>query len=120
MGAGTALSLHDSAEPADTRLARLAEVLALVERLAGDAGAAIPMPPDTAAIYAAAGPIARRRFDALAAETAAFAAAGIEILLRQADTGGSGQQAAARCLAREMRAAIDDLARLLQRQPQVA
>ena len=116
MGAGIARSPLDSAEPADTRLARLIEVLALVERLAGDGGALLATPPDPVAAYAAAGPIARRRFDALAAETAAFAAAGIEILLRQPATGGNGQPAAARCLAREMRAAIGELARLLQRQ----
>ena len=115
MGAGIARSPLDSIEPADTRLARLAEILALVERLAGDGGAMVATPADTAAAYAAAGPIARRRFDALAAETAAFAAAGIEILLRQSETGGNGQPAAARCLAREMRAAIAELTRLLQR-----
>lgn len=120
MGAGTARSLRENTEPADTRLARLAEVLTLVERLAGDPGPAIATSPDAATAYAAAGPIARRRFDALAAETAAFAAAGIEILLRQTETGGHGQQAAARRLAQEMRAAIAELARLLHRQPQVA
>lgn len=115
MGAGTARSLRDSTEPADTRLARLAAVLALVERLADDPRPAPSALPDAATAYAAAGPIARRRFDALAAETAAFAAAGIEILLRQSETGGNGQPAAARRLAREMRAAIDALTRLLQR-----
>jgi hypothetical protein len=113
--------LRENTEPADTRLARLAEVLTLVERLAGNPGAAIATWPDAATAYAAAGPIARRRFDALAAETAAFAAAGIEILLRRSETGGHGhQQAAARRLAQEMRAAIDELARLLHRPPQIA
>lgn len=114
MGAQQARSLRDNVEPADQRLARLADVLALVERLSDDCGAPLVIGRDMAAAYAAAGPIARRRFDARLAETAAFAAAGIEILLRQRQ-GAGDHRAAARRLAREMRTAIAELMRLIRR-----
>lgn len=108
-------SSREGVEPADARLARLAEVLALVERLSGEAGAPIMIGPHLDSAYASAGPIARRRFDALAAETAAIAATGIEILLRRNDDAGGDRRPAARRLAVEMRAAIDEMMRLLRR-----
>lgn len=114
MRADIARSLRDEPEPADARLARLAEVLVLIERLSGEPGAPIVIGPHLADAYAAAGPIARRRFDALAAETAAIAATGIEILLRQPEDKRAGHPAARR-LAMEMRGAIDSLMGLILR-----
>lgn len=126
--------MRDAMEPADVRLARLVEVLVLVERLSGEPGPPIPVGPYLEDAHAAAGAIARRRFDALAAETAAVAATGIEILLREYDGNvrdGSGERReegrqgagardrrpAARRLAIEMRIAIDELMRLIARRP---
>ncbi|ARS28006.1 hypothetical protein [Sphingomonas sp. KC8] len=105
------------ADGPDERFARLAGALALVARLSGDAQAAPPVPADAAADYAMAGPIARRRFDALATETAAFAAAGIEILLRQRSTRGGDCRAAAAQLAAEMRTAMTAMMQVIERRP---
>ena len=91
--------------------------LALVARLSGDAQAAPPVPANAAADYAMAGPIARRRFDALATETAAFAAAGIEILLRQRSTRGGDCRVAAAQLATEMRTAMTAMMQVIERHP---
>ncbi len=59
--------------------------------------------------------ITRRRFDALAAETAAFSAAGIEVLLRQRSARGGDCRAAAAQLAAEMRAAIAAMLQVIAR-----
>lgn len=68
------------------QVASLREILALVRSLAG--GAAAPngdaLLDEAARIsgaYERASPVIQRRFDALAAETAAWAAAGVEALL---------------------------------------
>lgn len=98
--------------PADT-IAQLQSALRLVDRIAGTASAPIPRPD---AGYATAGRIARRRHDALAVETAAFAAEGIAILLRQAPAGVARAAAAAR-LAMEMRDGMAEMARALGAQP---
>lgn len=103
------------ADGPDKRLAQLAGALALVARLAGDDGAPLPAPADVTTAYAAAGPIARRRFDALAAETAAFAAAGIEVLLRQRAARGGDCRAAAAHLASEMRTAMTIMTQVIER-----
>ncbi|PTD18990.1 hypothetical protein [Sphingomonas fennica] len=109
-----------AAEDADDpgrRFARLAGALALVERLAGmespleDRASA----EDIAAGYGRATPIARRRFDALASETATFSAAGMEILLRQRTAGRGDCRAAARRLAAEIAAALAAMAALVAR-----
>lgn len=60
------------------------------------------------------GSISRRRFDAIAAETAAFAAAGIEVLMRQRAARGECRVAASR-LAGEMRAALGEMEALARR-----
>ena len=106
---------HRMADGPDERLAQLSGALALVARLAGDDAPSVPLPADVATAYSAARPIARRRFDALAAETAAFSAAGIEVLLRQR-AGGSGDcRAAAARLASEMRTAISAMLQAIDR-----
>ena len=111
----------DEAEAAHA-LVRLRGVLMLVEQIAGSTDpAARPSPIDQqllndgAAIaldYANASSIARRRFDALAGEAAAFGAAGLNALMRQKQRTGR-DQAAARQLAEEMRQSIDAMARII-------
>jgi hypothetical protein len=101
------------AEDAGRRMAQLRHVLALVGELAGrtapgeatslDEGAQV------SAAYAYALPIAQRRFDALAAETAAWAAVGVEALLEA----GHAPHAAAR-LAAELDRAIGQLHAILR------
>lgn len=66
-----------------------------------------------AAAYDAAMPILQRRFDALAAETAAWAAAGVSVLLA-AGRHGPPPKAAAATLAEELERALAGLAGLLR------
>ncbi|HST36464.1 MAG TPA: hypothetical protein VLK25_07535 [Allosphingosinicella sp.] len=64
--------------------AQLREALRLVERIAGrtsTAEAGLDEAARLSAAYERALPVAQRRFDALAAETAIWAAAGVEALL---------------------------------------
>jgi hypothetical protein len=101
---------------AGRQLAQLRQVLLLVEELAGcdasktsgddalDEGARI------SSVYWDALPIVRRRFDALAAETAAWSAAGVEALLK---AGEKRSRAAARRLADELQTALDTLTSML-------
>ena len=96
------------------QLAQLREVLRLVERLAGRTGATEAWLDEAARVsagYDHALPIVQRRFDALAAETAGWAAAGVEALL------AAGQHAppaaAAARLADRLDRAIRDLTALL-------
>lgn len=66
------------------QLAQLREALLLVERIAGRTSAAeagLDAAATLSAAYDRALPVAQRRFDALAAETAIWAAAGVEALL---------------------------------------
>jgi hypothetical protein len=100
------------------QIAQLREALRLVERIAG--GPASPSPEhalDEAArlgiAYEAALPVVQRRFEALAAETAIWAAAGVEALLA-AESSGPPRAAAFR-LARQLDAALSQLAALLHR-----
>lgn len=100
------------------QVAQLREALRLVERIAGGA----PAPPgdrglDEAArisvAYESALPLVQRRFEALAAETAIWAAAGVEALLA-AESSEPPRAAAAR-LARQLETALSQLAALLDR-----
>ena len=100
---------------AAAQLAQLREVQSLVEHIAGR-GAAPPAGDaalDEAAragsAYGDALPVTRRRFDALVAETVAWAAAGVEALTR-----AGGTPAAAARLADELEHAIEDLLKMLK------
>ncbi len=107
----------DGASPADAgrQVAQLRQVLLLVQQIADRGDGSVPLDPalDEAArivgAYGEAWPIVQRRFDALVAETVAWAAAGVEAL-----TVSGGSQAAAARLADELERAIGDLLRLLK------
>jgi len=98
------------------QLAQLREALRLVERIAGRP---CSPPPDAlldeaariSEAYACALPIAQRRFEALAAETSVWAAAGVEALLI---AGEDAPRAAAERLARSLERALNELAGLLR------
>lgn len=96
--------------------ARLHAALTLIECLAGEE----PLPGPSAeqeriayARYCAAPSLVRRRYDALAGETASFAAAGLAALLRWKDAAGADPAPAAARLAAEMRLAIAGLGKLI-------
>ena len=97
------------------QIAQLREALRLVERLAGRPGADQEARLDEAAriseAYDRALPIVRSRFDTLAAETSAWAAAGVEALLAAA-TAIPPRAAAAR-LASALERALAQMGRLL-------
>jgi hypothetical protein len=102
---------------AGAQVARLREVLALVEEIAGKPSAApTDCSLDEAArisgAYEAALPIDQRRFDALSGETSLRAAAGVEALLALREKGRPSRAAAAR-LAEELGAALERLSALL-------
>jgi hypothetical protein len=122
-----AYSIEDEAEAAHA-LVRLRGVLALVERMAGGTDAAAQEAAwidqqaldDGAALalgYASAPSIARRRFDALAAEAAGFAAAGLSALIQHKQRTGGECATAARELADEMRRSIDAMERIIAATP---
>lgn len=100
------------------QVAQLRHVLSLVEALAGRHGepdgsvAALDEAARLSSAYAEAFPILRRRFDALAVETAAWSAAAVEALLQ---CGGQAPPAAARRVADELGAALKRLTALLLR-----
>jgi benzoyl-CoA reductase/2-hydroxyglutaryl-CoA dehydratase subunit BcrC/BadD/HgdB len=102
---------------AGAQLAQLRQVLALVEEMAGRAALS---PPDDildeaariSAAYARALPIDQKRFDALAGETARWAKAGVEALLKL-DEAGMPVRAASERLAEELEKGLADLARRL-------
>lgn len=102
------------AEPG-RQVAQLREALRLVERIAGRASSGGDRALDEAArissAYDRALPIAQRRFDAHAAETAAWAAAGVEALLVAGEA--AAPHAAAGRLADSIEAALTQMARLL-------
>jgi hypothetical protein len=73
------------------QVASLREVLVLVrgiagQRSAGNADALLDEAASVSSAYERASPVTRRRFDALAAETSAWASAGVEALLAAGDT----------------------------------
>lgn len=99
------------------QIAQLREALRLIERIAGrpvaggaedalDEGARI------SAAYEAALPVVQRRFEALVAETAIWAAAGVEALLSAGE--GAPPRAAADRLAGRLDSALSELAALLR------
>ena len=104
---------------AGRQVAQLRTVLLLVQRMAGmeitgpgqdeilDESARI------SSAYSVAIPVARRRFEALAGETAAWAAASVEALLVLQGK-GEPPRAAAAALARELDRAIADMIRTLR------
>lgn len=101
------------AAPAE-QLAQLRAIQALVDELAGTArGYAPGESGDLDARYDIACPIAQSRFDALASETAAFAAAGLSALIAGQSAGAAGSAGAA-LLAREMDRAIRKMEALLR------
>jgi len=111
-----ARAMNGTGQP--TELARLHAALTLIEGLAGiDAGPGVAARAEQERIardaYGAVPSLIRRRYDAMAGETAAFAAAGLAALLRQKDGGGDAPSPAAARLAAEMRAAIAELERLI-------
>jgi hypothetical protein len=101
---------------AGRQFAQLRHVLGLVEELAGRATRgraddALAEGAEVSGVYLNALPIVRRRFDALAAETTAWSAAGVEALLR---AGELRSRAAASQLANELQRSIADLLKLLR------
>jgi hypothetical protein len=97
------------------QIAQLREALRLVERLAGEEKAheqALDEAANISSAYDVALPVVQRRFEALASETALWAAAGVEALL--AGGGGAPSRAAASRLARQLDGALGDLAALLK------
>ena len=102
---------------AGRQIAQLRHVLGLVEELAGRGSdevcsdAALAEGAQISGIYLDALPIVRRRFDALAAETVAWSAAGVEALLA---AGEPRSAAAARQLASELQRSLADLLKLLR------
>ena len=103
---------------AGAQLAQLRQVLTLVEEMAGRATGspqdeALDAAARVSAAYARALPIDQKRFDNLAAETARWARAGVEALLKL-DEAGMPVRAAAERLAEELE---QGLAMLAQRLP---
>ncbi len=99
------------------QLAQLREALRLIERIAGQAAApraddALDEAARISAAYDAALPVVQRRFEALAAETAIWAAAGVEALLSAGQS--APPRAAAARLAGQLDTALCDLAALLR------
>lgn len=104
---------------AGRQVAQLRHVLTLVEQIAGrpdrDQGgdAALDESARISGAYDDAVPIVQRRFDALIAETALWAAAGVEALLA-ANSPDRQSQGAAAALAHELARALRDIARVLR------
>jgi hypothetical protein len=95
------------------QVAQLRAIRALVDELAGNVPARIETPHgDLDRLYDRAPSIAQRRFDALAGETAAYAAVGLSALIAGRGAGGMVDGAAAH-LAREMERSIRRMETLL-------
>ena len=100
---------------AGDQVARLRQVLALVEELAGGPAGGRDAFDQAARIsdfYSRALPIDQRRFDVAAADTARWSAAGVEALLRIEEQ-GRPCRAAARTLADRLSRALGELARIV-------
>lgn len=94
-------------------MASLREALILVRSIAGEPAAADALLDEAAqfsSAYERALPVAQRRFDAMAGEIAAWAAAGVEALL----AAGTPPAAPARLLAGEMEAGLRRLGAVLR------
>lgn len=120
--------LHPAGDEAEAAhaLVHLREVLALVDRMAGDRhgasarSASSDQLEEGAALalgYANAPSIARRRFDALASEAAGFAAAGLGALIQHKERTGTDCAPAAQQLADEMRRSIDAMTIMIAPSP---
>ncbi len=99
------------------QVARLREALELIERIAGRSASpahddALDEAARISAAYDAALPVVQRRFESLAAETAIWAAAGVEALLAAGEA--EPPRAAAARLACQLDAALKALAALLR------
>ncbi len=95
------------------QIAQLRAIRALVDELAGNMPAdALSIGPDIDRRYDRAPSIAQRRFDALAGETAAYAAAGLSALIAGRGAGGAVTGGAA-YLARQMERSIRRMEMLL-------
>ena len=97
---------------------RLRTALLLVEGMTGldrSAGDTHDEASTGAAAYAAATPVARRRFDLMVAEAGTFAAAGIAALIRHRVATGRDCKAAAEQLATEIRVTLAALDRIVER-----
>jgi hypothetical protein len=95
---------------AGAEIAQLRQVLVLVEEIAGRTPArlddgALDEAARVSAAYGSALPIVQKRFDALAGQTATWAAAGVEALMKIGGAGRPTGPAAAR-LADELRKAL--------------
>jgi hypothetical protein len=107
-----------SADEAGRQLAQLRQVLELVEQIAGRGGwqqrrdAALDDGARISAAYGDALSIVQRRFNALAAETAAWAASGVEALIGSSPDRPA--KAAAARLAEELEDALAVLSRLVR------
>ena len=102
---------------AGRQIAQLRHVLGLVEQIGGAPQSfsreqALDEAARVSGAYGEALPVVQRRFDAMAAEAAAWAAAGVEALVAAGGRGGTG--AAARRLGQALRATIGDLTALLR------
>ncbi len=103
---------------AGRQLAQLRQVLALVEQIAGRrpptgaVDAALDEAARVSSAYGDALPVVQRRFDALAAETSAWAAAGVEALAAASERGSARH--AARRLAEELDRTLSYLTALLR------
>jgi hypothetical protein len=102
---------------AGAQLAQLRQVLALVEEMAGRASLSprddvLDEAARVSAAYARALPIDQKRFDGLAGETARWARAGVEALLKL-DEAGMPVRAAAERLADELEKGLAALAQRL-------
>lgn len=98
------------------QIAQLREALLLVERIAGEERRSSDHGLDEAArissAYDLALPVVQRRFEALVGETSVWAAAGVEALLSAGN--GAPPRAAAARLARQLDAALGEMAALLR------
>lgn len=100
------------------QVAQLREALRLIERIAGletsapERDSGLDQAARISGAYAGALPVAQRRFDALAAETALWASAGVEALLMAGDT--TPPRAAAARLAACLGQALDEMTGLLK------
>ena len=102
--------------PAAAGRAQLCAALAMVERAAGERGRSEESRDETqarATAYAAAAPIAQRRFDAVLTEASRVADAGIAALGRYSEALGRDCAPAAEQLATELRASLHTLDRLV-------
>jgi hypothetical protein len=103
---------------AGRQVSQLRHVLSLVEEIAanphrsGGGDEALDESARISSAYSDAYPLVQRRFDTLAAETAAWSAAGVEALL---NSGNRRSKAAARRLADELAKALTQLSELVRR-----